>query len=44
MDEHLKEELKELNNEVDRMKFGGKNLEFNIFHNAFASSFHFHFN
>jgi hypothetical protein len=31
MGEHLKEELKEFNNEVDRMKFEKNNLEFSLF-------------
>jgi hypothetical protein len=43
MDDHLEEESKKFNNEVDRMQFEKKNLEFMHFHNVFASCFHFHF-
>jgi len=41
MDDHLEEESKKFNNEVDRMKFEKKNLEFMHFHNVFASVFIF---
>jgi len=41
MDDHLEEESKKFNNEIDRMKFEKKNLEFMHFHNVFASVFIF---